>query len=38
MLCLGDFVPCDAGLMNSAELDALGFFVCLFGFFFGLGF
>lgn len=23
MLCLGDFVPCDAGLMNSAVLDAL---------------
>lgn len=26
MLCLSDFVPCGAGLMNSAVLDALNFF------------
>lgn len=29
MLSLGDFVPCDAGLMNSAVLDALDFFLFL---------
>lgn len=32
MLCLGDFVPCDAGLMNSAVLDELGSFFLVLGF------